>query len=66
MPGMTGWRWPRRSSGGARSPCAAHGLADELDAAQPRHVDVLLAKPVTRERLANGLAKAAPDRVRPG
>jgi len=27
---------------------------------------VLLAKPVTRERLLGGLARAVPDRVRPG
>jgi hypothetical protein len=29
-------------------------------------VDVVLAKPVTRERLLAGLAKAVPARVRPG
>jgi hypothetical protein len=42
------------------------GWADELDATHARYVDVLLAKPITRERLVSGLAKAAPDRVRPG
>ena len=41
------------------------GWADELDEAHRRHVDVLLAKPITRERLLSGLAKAVPDRVRP-
>jgi hypothetical protein len=42
------------------------GWADELDASHAQHVDVLLAKPVTRERLLGGLAKAVPARVRPG
>ncbi len=42
------------------------GWADELDESQAPNVDVVLAKPFTRERLLDGLARAVPDRVRPG
>ncbi|HUF92554.1 MAG TPA: ATP-binding protein, partial [Candidatus Limnocylindria bacterium] len=42
------------------------GWADELDESQAPNVDVILAKPFTRERLLDGLARAVPDRVRPG
>jgi PAS domain S-box-containing protein len=40
------------------------GWADELDG-RPADVDVVLAKPFTRERLVEGVARAVPDRVRP-
>jgi CheY-like chemotaxis protein len=41
------------------------GWADELDAGKTPAVDVIVAKPFTRERLLEGLARAVPDRVRP-
>ncbi len=66
MPGMTGLALAEELKRRRPIPIVLlTGWADELDAAHARHVDVLLAKPVTRERLATGLAKAAPDRVRP-
>ena len=42
------------------------GWADELDPAQLDHVDVVIAKPITRERLLDAIARALPERVRPG
>jgi PAS domain S-box-containing protein len=67
MPGMTGLTLAEEVKRRRPVPVVLlTGWADELDAAHARHVDVLLAKPVTRERLATGLAKAVPDRVRPG
>ena len=41
------------------------GWADELDPASVPHIDVVLAKPLTRERLFAGIARAVPARVRP-
>ena len=66
MPGMTGLALAEELKSRRSVPVVLlTGWADELDAAHARHVDVLLAKPITRERLAAGLAKAVPDRVRP-
>jgi signal transduction histidine kinase/CheY-like chemotaxis protein len=67
MPGMTGIALAAELK--ARRPVPVvllTGWADELDGTEAPHVDVLLAKPVTRERLIAGLARAVPDRVRPG
>jgi two-component system, OmpR family, response regulator len=67
MPGMTGLTLAEEVKRRRPVPVVLlTGWADELDDTHARHVDVLLAKPVTRERLMSGLAKAAPDRVRPG
>jgi PAS domain S-box-containing protein len=67
MPGMTGLALAQEVKRRRPVPVVLlTGWADELDDTHRRHVDVLLAKPVTRERLVGGLAKAAPDRVRPG
>ena len=66
MPGMTGLTLAEEVKRRRAVPVVLlTGWADELDDTHARHVDVLLAKPVTRERLMSGLAKAAPDRVRP-
>jgi PAS domain S-box-containing protein len=65
MPGMTGLALAEEIKRRRPVPVVLlTGWADELDDTNPRHVDVLLAKPVTRERLLMGLAKAVPDRVR--
>jgi len=65
MPGMTGLALAEEVKRRRPVPVVLlTGWADELEDAHRRHVDVLLAKPVTRERLLSGLAKAVPDRVR--
>jgi CheY-like chemotaxis protein len=65
MPGMTGLVLAEELKRRRPIPVVLlTGWADELDSAHARHVDVVLAKPVTRERLASGLARAVPDRVR--
>ncbi len=67
MPGMTGLALAEEVKRRRPVPVLLlTGWADELDATHARHVDVVLAKPVTRERLVGGLAKAVPDRVREG
>jgi PAS domain S-box-containing protein len=67
MPGMTGLVLAEEIKRRRPVPVVLlTGWADELDDTHRRHVDVLLAKPITRERLLSGLAKALPDRVRPG
>ena len=67
MPGMTGLALAEELKRRRSIPVVLlTGWADELDPEHAQHVDVLLAKPVTRERLLGGLAKAVPDRVRPG
>jgi len=67
MPGMTGLVLAEELKRRRAVPVVLlTGWADELDASHAQHVDVVLAKPVTRERLLGGLAKAVPDRVRPG
>jgi CheY-like chemotaxis protein len=66
MPGMTGLSLAEEVKHRRDVPIVLlTGWADELDDAHARYVDVLLAKPVTRERLIGGLAKAVPARVRP-
>ncbi|HEX9822624.1 MAG TPA: response regulator [Methylomirabilota bacterium] len=65
MPGMTGLALAEEVKRRRPVPVVLlTGWAEELEDAHRRHVDVLLAKPVTRERLLSGLAKAVPDRVR--
>jgi PAS domain S-box-containing protein len=67
MPGMTGLTLAEEVKRRRPVPVVLlTGWADELDPAHARHVDVLLAKPVTREGLLTGLAKSVPDRVRDG
>jgi PAS domain S-box-containing protein len=67
MPGMTGLSLAEEIKRRRPVPVVLlTGWADELDPAHARYIDVLLAKPMTRERLIGGLAKAVPDRVRPG
>jgi two-component system, cell cycle sensor histidine kinase and response regulator CckA len=41
------------------------GWADEVDATQVPHIDVVIAKPATRERLLDAIARAVPQRLRP-
>jgi CheY-like chemotaxis protein len=66
MPGMTGLSLAEEVKRRREVPLVLlTGWADELDATHARYVDVLLAKPVTRERLMGALAKAVPDRIRP-
>jgi len=66
MPGMTGIALAAELKSQRAVPVVLlTGWADELDGTEAPHVDVLLAKPVTRERLLGGLARAVPDRVRP-
>jgi PAS domain S-box-containing protein len=66
MPGMTGLALAQELKRRRAVPVVLlTGWADELDTAPTRDVDVLLAKPITRERLVSGLAQAVPDRVRP-
>jgi PAS domain S-box-containing protein len=67
MPGMTGLALAQELKRRRPVPVVLlTGWADELDTAATPHIDVLLAKPITRERLVSGLAQAVPDRVRPG
>jgi PAS domain S-box-containing protein len=67
MPGMTGLGLAEALKQRRGVPVVLlTGWADELDPAHARHVDVVLAKPITRERLVRGLASAVPDRVRRG
>jgi CheY-like chemotaxis protein len=42
------------------------GWADELDPSEVPDVDVVIPKPITRERLLDAIARAVPERVRPG
>ena len=66
MPGMTGLALAQELKRRRAVPVVLlTGWADELDTAPTRDIDVLLAKPITRERLVSGLAQAVPDRVRP-
>ncbi|HEV8615994.1 MAG TPA: response regulator [Methylomirabilota bacterium] len=65
MPGMTGLALAGEIRRRRLLPVVLlTGWADELDT-QPPDVDVVLAKPFTRERLLDGIARAVPDRVRP-
>ena len=65
MPGMTGLTLAEELKRRRPVPVVLlTGWADELDSTATPHVDVLLAKPITRERLVGGLAQAVPGRVR--
>jgi len=66
MPGMTGLVLAAEIKRQRLVPVVLlTGWADELDASHATGVDVVLAKPFTREKLLEGIAKAVPDRVRP-
>ena len=65
MPGMTGFALAEQLK--ARRPVPVvlmTGWAEDLDEATTAGVDVVLAKPFTREKLFEALARAVPDRVR--
>jgi CheY-like chemotaxis protein/anti-sigma regulatory factor (Ser/Thr protein kinase) len=65
MPGMTGLALAAELKQRRAVPFVLlTGWADELEDGA-RHVDVVIAKPFTRERLLEALARAVPDRVRP-
>jgi PAS domain S-box-containing protein len=65
MPGMTGLALAAELKQRRAVPFVLlTGWADELEDGA-RHVDVVVAKPFTRERLLEALARAVPDRVRP-
>jgi signal transduction histidine kinase len=66
MPGMTGLALAQELKRRRPVPVVLlTGWADELDSEATPHIDVLMAKPITRERLLSGLAQAVPARVRP-
>jgi CheY-like chemotaxis protein len=66
MPGMTGLALAEELKRRRAIPIVLlTGWADELDAATAPSVDLVVAKPFTRERLFEALARTLPDRVRP-
>jgi two-component system, cell cycle sensor histidine kinase and response regulator CckA len=66
MPGMTGLALAEQIKRRRAIPILLlTGWADELDAATAPSVDLVVAKPFTRERLVEALARTLPDRVRP-
>jgi PAS domain S-box-containing protein len=66
MPGMTGLALAEELKRRRAVPIVLlTGWADEIDASQVPHVDVVVAKPLTRERLLAAFARAVPERVRP-
>jgi len=66
MPGMTGLTLAQELKRRRAVPVLLlTGWADELDAATAPSVDLVVAKPFTRERLFEALAHTLPDRVRP-
>src|SRR5207302_2041703 len=66
MPGMTGLALAEQLKRLRAIPILLlTGWADELDAATAPSVDMVVAKPFTRERLFEALARTLPDRVRP-
>jgi CheY-like chemotaxis protein len=66
MPGMTGLALAEELKKQRAIPIVLlTGWADELDPADVPNVDVVVAKPLTRERLMDALARAVPERVRP-
>jgi PAS domain S-box-containing protein len=66
MPGMTGLALAEEIKRQRAVPVVLiTGWADELDPAQVPNIDVVVAKPLTRERLLDALARAVPQRVRP-
>jgi two-component system, cell cycle sensor histidine kinase and response regulator CckA len=66
MPGMTGIALAAEIKNQRSVPVVLlTGWAEDLGGKTPPEVDVVVAKPFTRERLLEGLARAAPDRVKP-
>jgi two-component system, cell cycle sensor histidine kinase and response regulator CckA len=66
MPGMTGIALAAEVKAQRPLPVVLlTGWAEDLDDKVPPEVDVVVAKPFTRERLLEGLARAVPDRVKP-
>ena len=66
MPGMTGLALAEQLKRRRAIPILLlTGWADEVDAATAPSVDLVVAKPFTRERLFEALARTLPDRVRP-
>jgi PAS domain S-box-containing protein len=66
MPGMTGLVLAAELKRRRPVPVVLlTGWADELDPSQVPNVEVVLAKPFTRERLFDTIARAVPERVRP-
>ena len=67
MPAMTGLALATELKGRRAVPIVLlTGWADELDPGSAPSVDLVVAKPFTREKLFAALARAVPDRVRPG
>ena len=65
MPGMTGLALAAEIKRRRPVPIVLlTGWADELGEDTPLDIDVVVAKPFTRERLLEALARAVPDRVR--
>ena len=65
MPGMTGLALAAELKRRRPVPIALlTGWADELDPDNAPAVDLIVAKPFTREKLFDALARALPDRVR--
>ena len=66
MPGMTGLVLAEELKRQRAVPVILlTGWADELDPTQTPSIDVVVAKPLTRDRLLAALARAVPARVRP-
>jgi PAS domain S-box-containing protein len=66
MPGMTGLALAEELKRRRAVPVMLlTGWADELDADATPAVDLVVAKPFTRDRLIEALARTLPDRVRP-
>ena len=65
MSGMTGLALAEQLKAQRRVPVVLMtGWAEDLDDASTSTVDVVLAKPFTREKLFEAIARAVPDRVR--
>jgi CheY-like chemotaxis protein len=65
MSGMTGLALAEQIKAQRNVPIVLMtGWAEDLDEASAGSVDVILAKPFTREKLFDALARAVPDRVR--
>lgn len=67
MPGMTGLALAAEIKRRRPLPVVLlTGWADELEAGPGGGVEAVIAKPFTREMLLAGIARAVPDRIRPG
>jgi PAS domain S-box-containing protein len=65
MPGMTGFALAEQLKAQRPIPIVLMtGWAEDLDEATTAGVDVVLAKPFTREKLFEAIARAVPDRVK--